>query len=189
MGRDVSLADAGGDHAQPVYDRLSADGRDPATARVQQLYDHPERGGFREPARAGYRAVPRHRQLDGARSRQAVSTRVGHRVQLLWQPPGALRAFLRQRPTDTGARPERDLPEARGHGARVGIPRPQRRQVVSGVYGLRGFEGIRQKQLNFARLAVTMGRDKHDAVTVRGCANQFWWRWTQNVVPVESENR
>ncbi len=49
MGRDVSLSDACGDHAQPVYDRLSAHGRDPATARVQQLYDHPERGGFREP--------------------------------------------------------------------------------------------------------------------------------------------
>src|SRR5216683_2894033 len=187
MGRDVSLSDACGDHAQPVYDRLSAHGRDPATARVQQLYDHPERGGFREPARPGYRAVPRHRQLDGARSRQTVSTRVGHRVQLLWQPPGALRAFLRQRPADTGARPERDLPEARGHGTRVGIPRPQRRQVVTEACD--HFEAVRQKQLDFETIAVTIGRDKHDAVTVRGCANQFWWRWTHNVVPVESENR
>jgi hypothetical protein len=32
---------------------------------------------------------------------------------------------------------------------------------------------ICQKQLDFEPIAVTIGRDEHDAVTVRGCANQF----------------
>ena len=37
-------------HAQPVHDRLSADDRDPAAARLVELHDHAERGGFRGPA-------------------------------------------------------------------------------------------------------------------------------------------
>jgi 4-hydroxyphenylacetate 3-monooxygenase len=33
-------------------------------SRLQQLHDHPERSGFRNPARARYRAVPGHRHRD-----------------------------------------------------------------------------------------------------------------------------
>ncbi len=40
MGRDVPGPDHHREHPQPVHDRLSADDRDPATARLVELHDH-----------------------------------------------------------------------------------------------------------------------------------------------------
>ena len=50
---------------------------------------------------------------------EAVPPGVGRRRQRLRQSAGALRAVLRQRPVDPGARDGRGLPEGPGHGAGV----------------------------------------------------------------------
>ena len=66
--------------------------------------------------------------VDRARSGQAVPPGLGRRRQRVRQPPGALRALLRQRPADPRPRAGRDLPEGGGDGARAGVPGPRRRR-------------------------------------------------------------
>ena len=52
------------------------------------------------------------------RAREALPPGLGHRGQRLRQPPGPLRALLRQRSADARALSRRDLSEGRGHEAR-----------------------------------------------------------------------
>ncbi len=109
-------------HAEPVHDRLSADDRDPATARLVELHDHAQRGGFLRPARRRHRAVPDDRHHIGARSGQTVPSGVGRRRQFVRQPAGAVRAVLCLGSVDARARPRGDLSKGRGDAARAGFP-------------------------------------------------------------------
>ena len=96
VGRHVPGASAGRADPESVHDRVSAHGGDPAAARLEQLHDRAERGRLPEPARAAHRAVPGHRHGQRPGPRQALPPRLGHRGQRVRQPPGALRALLRQ---------------------------------------------------------------------------------------------
>src|ERR1700733_4366677 len=126
MGRDVPGPGHHRKHAQPVHDRLSADDRDPATARIVELHDHPERGRLQRPARRPYRAVSRDRHCLGARPRQPVPPCLGCRRQLVRQPAGVVRALLRLGPVDTRSRSGCDVPQERGDGARSRLPETRR---------------------------------------------------------------
>ena len=96
VGSHVPGASADRADPQSVHDRVSADGGDPAAAGLEQLHDPAERGGFPEPARSAHRAVPGHGHGQRPGPRQALPPRLGHRRQRVRQPPGALRAVLRQ---------------------------------------------------------------------------------------------
>ena len=121
MGRDVPRHPADREHAQPVHDRLSADGGDRAIARLVEFHADPEREGPGGAAGRAYRAIPGDRQHPGAGAGQAVPSRLGRGDQRVRQPPGVVRTFLRQRSADPRAGAERDIPEAGGQAARAGL--------------------------------------------------------------------
>src|SRR5204862_3578079 len=87
--------------------------------------DHADRSRLRDAAGPGHRAIPGDGYEQRARSREALPPGLGHCGQRLRQPPGPLRALLRQRSADARAGAARAAPEGsgRGDGARPEVPR------------------------------------------------------------------
>ena len=92
--------------------------------------DPPSEADFNGPLAAEIEQYLATDSIDAERPGQAVPPGLGCRRQRLRQPPGAVRAVLRQRPVDPRPRDGGDLSEGRGDGAGAGVFGPQRRRMV-----------------------------------------------------------